>query len=174
MCGCQWSHCSCGCSYYGDYPETTRAGQRGPTRPEKHPVWAVCRLTVAGLQESLKMFWRVKSSNLSRSCPEDIAEHKTDRLLTIVWLPRSSLGGGLQERHITDSLLPCFHHTSTHLQRKKRQKLEHGAITAHLEDSQHLFKMASGYWGVVQGTRGRAIRVRASGGGGQHKFRRLK
>ncbi len=73
----------------------------------------------------------VKSGILNRSCPE----HITGCLLTIVWLPRSPLGGGQQERPITASLQPCFDHTSTHLQREEGQKLEHGAITGYLEDS---------------------------------------
>lgn len=38
-----------------------------------------------------------------------------------------------------------------------------------MEDSQLLFKVASGYWVVVQGIRGWAIRVWASGEGGKKK-----
>lgn len=39
-----------------------------------------------------------------------------------------------------------------------------------MDDSQLLFKMAYGHGVVDQGTRGWAIRVRASGEGGQNKF----
>lgn len=129
LCECQSSHCFCGCSYYGDYPETTMAARRGPIRPKKHQVWAVCRLTVAGLQENLGRYLRVQSSYLSRFCSEDSVGKNKKSLITIIWLPRSPLGGGLQERPISNRPLTCFDHTSTHLQGEKRQKLEIGAIT---------------------------------------------
>lgn len=38
--------------------------------------------------------------------------------------------------------------------REKRQKLEHRARTEHLEETQFLFKLASGYWVVLQGEQG--------------------
>lgn len=41
-----------------------------------------------------------------------------------------------------------------------------------MEDSQLLVKMASGDWVVVPGTKGWETGVRASGEGGQNKFRR--
>lgn len=133
-CGCRWSRCFCGCSYCGGYPGTTRAGQTDPTRQRKRPVWVVCRLSAADLQESLD---KIHRSRLKLT--QTVATRLNLARLTVVRLPRSSLGGGLQERPLYDGLLPRFHCTSAYLQRNTEQTLEPRAKTEHLEDSQLLF-----------------------------------
>ena len=75
----------------------------------------------------------VKFSFCKRFSPDHIFEHVTS-FFTIVWLARSSLGGGLQERQITASLQSCLNHTSTNLQRKemKDKQLQHIAMIGYL------------------------------------------
>lgn len=85
----------------------------------------------------MNVFNVFNSGTLSRLCPQPMS----DCVFTIIRLPWSSLGGGRQERPISDSLQPCFNHTSsTHLQREGTQTLEDGAVTGYLEDSQLHFK----------------------------------
>lgn len=87
-CECQWNHCSCSCSYSGDYPETTRADLRGPTHPKKRPVWVACKLIVAGLQESLEKCWTVNTCSQVSRLKLDIYRH----LAPVVVSERGSAG----------------------------------------------------------------------------------
>lgn len=111
-------------------------------------------------------------STLNSCGPEHVSESET------VCLPSSGSRGRLWEGVCRRG--PSLQASSPALttppqiyggRRYKGQKLEHGAVTVHLEDSQLLFMMASGSRVVVQGARCWAIRVRASGEGVQNKFR---
>lgn len=89
----------------------------------------------------------------------EAAQSGRESFFTIIWLPRSSLGRGLQERPAAARLPSSFGHTPTQLQRKRRgQKLEVVAGTGFLEDSQLLFRKTFGFWMLLQ-------RTRAGGGG---------